>query len=338
MSGKSFQNHNCWHVMNAIRVRSAELGGWISLGCLSSSLTYLCSLLYCSIIRIYHKFYINILSLVQGNGTWGSAVRAETITATTLMLTVLIIFSVSLWPTCGTASLDMVRCSRSTNIYHTGHWASSWLRQSYCPSLDSSASAENWPWVCWLWRFWQWACLWDSSWLSQHSTAFSWRTTTLWSSRSYQKIWHKRWLARPWTSSRGRKCEMLSPNCYWLFYWSCIFCFFVSRNSERPFLLFFSFLQVHTAIFASAAFRGTSQHGIYGDAVHEVDWSVGGSIQVPRFIDCNQVRQFKVLIQAILHEDLTQISEKLRPWQSPWTLQNCGTVSVFVFFRITTAK
>uniref|UniRef100_A0A672IZ98 Sulfatase N-terminal domain-containing protein n=1 Tax=Salarias fasciatus TaxID=181472 RepID=A0A672IZ98_SALFA len=50
---------------------------------------------------------------------------------------------------------------------------------------------------------------------------------------------------------------------------------FIQRNSERPFLLFLSFLQVHTAIFASEAFRGTSSHGIYGDAVHEVDWSVG---------------------------------------------------------------
>ncbi|XP_041834500.1 steryl-sulfatase [Melanotaenia boesemani] len=54
---------------------------------------------------------------------------------------------------------------------------------------------------------------------------------------------------------------------------------FIERNSARPFLLFFSFLQVHTAMFASAAFRGTSHHGIYGDAVHEVDWSVGRILQ-----------------------------------------------------------
>lgn len=170
---------------------------------------------------MYHKFYIFIFSVIQGNGTWDSAVRAEMITATTLTLTVLITFSVSPWPTCGTASLDMVRCSRSINIYRTGCWASSWLLQSYCPSLDSSPSAENWPWVCWPWRFWQWACLEDSCWLSQHSTVFSWRTTALWSSRSRQKIWHKRWLARPWTSLRGRKCEM--SNCHWLFFFKTIF-------------------------------------------------------------------------------------------------------------------
>ncbi|XP_024118890.1 steryl-sulfatase isoform X2 [Oryzias melastigma] len=54
---------------------------------------------------------------------------------------------------------------------------------------------------------------------------------------------------------------------------------FMERNAARPFLLFFSFLQVHTAMFASAAFRGTSRHGVYGDAVHEVDWSVGQIMQ-----------------------------------------------------------
>ncbi|XP_078798509.1 steryl-sulfatase isoform X4 [Oryzias latipes] len=54
---------------------------------------------------------------------------------------------------------------------------------------------------------------------------------------------------------------------------------FMERNSARPFLLFFSFLQVHTAMFASAAFKGSSRHSVYGDAVHEVDWSVGQILQ-----------------------------------------------------------
>uniref|UniRef100_A0A672YWH4 Sulfatase N-terminal domain-containing protein n=1 Tax=Sphaeramia orbicularis TaxID=375764 RepID=A0A672YWH4_9TELE len=53
---------------------------------------------------------------------------------------------------------------------------------------------------------------------------------------------------------------------------------FIYRSSSRPFLLFLSFLQVHTAMFASPPFRGSSPHGVYGDAVHEVDWSVGQSI------------------------------------------------------------
>uniref|UniRef100_A0AAY5EZQ9 Sulfatase N-terminal domain-containing protein n=1 Tax=Electrophorus electricus TaxID=8005 RepID=A0AAY5EZQ9_ELEEL len=50
---------------------------------------------------------------------------------------------------------------------------------------------------------------------------------------------------------------------------------FLERNSDVPFLLFFSFLQVHTGLFASPRFRGKSRHGLYGDVVTEVDWCVG---------------------------------------------------------------
>lgn len=47
------------------------------------------------------------------------------------------------------------------------------------------------------------------------------------------------------------------------------------RNAGVPFLLVMSYLQVHTALFASPDFAGKSQHGMYGDAVEEMDWSVG---------------------------------------------------------------
>uniref|UniRef100_UPI00398F3842 steryl-sulfatase n=1 Tax=Pristiophorus japonicus TaxID=55135 RepID=UPI00398F3842 len=50
---------------------------------------------------------------------------------------------------------------------------------------------------------------------------------------------------------------------------------FLERNSDRPFLLFMSFLPVHTALFASEEFLGKSKHGLYGDSVEELDWSVG---------------------------------------------------------------
>ncbi|XP_063068164.1 steryl-sulfatase [Engraulis encrasicolus] len=61
---------------------------------------------------------------------------------------------------------------------------------------------------------------------------------------------------------------------------------FIQENSEKPFLLFLSFLQVHTALFASPHFRGRSSHGIYGDAVMEVDWSVG---EVLRALESQQL-------------------------------------------------
>ncbi|XP_064502624.1 steryl-sulfatase isoform X3 [Pseudopipra pipra] len=51
---------------------------------------------------------------------------------------------------------------------------------------------------------------------------------------------------------------------------------FIGRNTDAPFLLVLSYLHVHTALYASEDFRGKSKHGLYGDAVEEMDWSVGG--------------------------------------------------------------
>uniref|UniRef100_A0A8I3WNJ6 Steroid sulfatase n=1 Tax=Callithrix jacchus TaxID=9483 RepID=A0A8I3WNJ6_CALJA len=48
------------------------------------------------------------------------------------------------------------------------------------------------------------------------------------------------------------------------------------RNTEAPFLLVLSYLHVHTALFSSKEFASKSKHGVYGDAVEEMDWSVGG--------------------------------------------------------------
>ncbi|XP_019480192.1 PREDICTED: steryl-sulfatase [Hipposideros armiger] len=55
---------------------------------------------------------------------------------------------------------------------------------------------------------------------------------------------------------------------------------FIRRNAETPFLLVMSYIQVHTALFTSKDFAGKSRHGIYGDAVEEMDWSVGQILKV----------------------------------------------------------
>ena len=47
------------------------------------------------------------------------------------------------------------------------------------------------------------------------------------------------------------------------------------RNSDRPFLLFFSLVHVHTPLFKTPAFAGKSRHGRYGDNVEEMDWLIG---------------------------------------------------------------
>ncbi|XP_019384902.1 PREDICTED: steryl-sulfatase [Crocodylus porosus] len=55
---------------------------------------------------------------------------------------------------------------------------------------------------------------------------------------------------------------------------------FIGRNTDTPFLLFMSYLQAHTALYASKYFKGKSKHGLYGDAVEEMDWSVGQILDV----------------------------------------------------------
>lgn len=57
---------------------------------------------------------------------------------------------------------------------------------------------------------------------------------------------------------------------------------FVKLKHASPFLLFMSYIKVHTPLFTSKAFRGHSGHSLYGDNVEEVDWSVG---QIVRTID-----------------------------------------------------
>lgn len=90
---------------------------------------------------------------------------------------------------------------------------------------------------------------------------------------------------------------------------------FIERNSERPFLLFFSLVQVHTAMFASAAFRGTSGHGVYGDAVHEVDWSVG---QLMRTLERHKLEENTLVYltsdQGAHLEEISATGEVNRGW------------------------
>jgi uncharacterized sulfatase len=50
---------------------------------------------------------------------------------------------------------------------------------------------------------------------------------------------------------------------------------FVEEHSREPFFLFLSHTMVHEPLHASQAFRGKSGAGLYGDAVEEIDWSVG---------------------------------------------------------------
>lgn len=50
---------------------------------------------------------------------------------------------------------------------------------------------------------------------------------------------------------------------------------FIQASKDRPFFLYLAYSYPHIPIHASKNFRGKSKQGIYGDAVMEIDWSVG---------------------------------------------------------------
>jgi len=45
--------------------------------------------------------------------------------------------------------------------------------------------------------------------------------------------------------------------------------------ANAPYLLVVSFVHIHTVLRVSKDWEGSSRHGILGDAIHEMDWSVG---------------------------------------------------------------
>lgn len=50
---------------------------------------------------------------------------------------------------------------------------------------------------------------------------------------------------------------------------------FIRSNKDQPFFLYLAHAMPHYPEHASAAFQGKSEAGLYGDAVEELDWSVG---------------------------------------------------------------
>ncbi len=50
---------------------------------------------------------------------------------------------------------------------------------------------------------------------------------------------------------------------------------FIEQHKKTPFFLYFAETFPHVPLFASPEFKGKSLRGLYGDAVEEVDWSVG---------------------------------------------------------------
>ncbi|MBN2138168.1 MAG: sulfatase [Sedimentisphaerales bacterium] len=57
---------------------------------------------------------------------------------------------------------------------------------------------------------------------------------------------------------------------------------FIEKNKKKPFFLYFAHTFPHVPLFASKDFKGKSIRGIYGDAVEELDWSVGQILETLR--------------------------------------------------------
>jgi arylsulfatase A-like enzyme len=50
---------------------------------------------------------------------------------------------------------------------------------------------------------------------------------------------------------------------------------FIDQHRNHPFYLYLAYNMPHVPIYASGEFIGSSQRGLYGDVIQEIDWSVG---------------------------------------------------------------
>jgi len=57
---------------------------------------------------------------------------------------------------------------------------------------------------------------------------------------------------------------------------------FIERSKDQPFFLYLPHTMPHIPLYTSDRFRGTSEGGLYGDVVEEMDWSTGAIIDALR--------------------------------------------------------
>ncbi len=76
---------------------------------------------------------------------------------------------------------------------------------------------------------------------------------------------------------------------------------FIDRNSERPFFLYLAHTMPHVPLYASERFKGTSERGLYGDVIQELDWSVGEVLK-------------KLESEGLLENTLVIFSSDNGPW------------------------
>ncbi|MCF8225498.1 MAG: sulfatase [Bacteroidales bacterium] len=76
---------------------------------------------------------------------------------------------------------------------------------------------------------------------------------------------------------------------------------FIDRHAGNPFFLYLAHSMPHVPIYASEDFLGTSDRGLYGDVIQELDWSVGQVLD-------------KLEDEGILENTLVVFSSDNGPW------------------------
>lgn len=67
---------------------------------------------------------------------------------------------------------------------------------------------------------------------------------------------------------------------------------FIERNASKPFFLYLPHVMPHVPIFASEKFRGSSQAGLYGDVIQELDWSIGELVKALKKLELDEQTLF----------------------------------------------
>jgi arylsulfatase A-like enzyme len=57
---------------------------------------------------------------------------------------------------------------------------------------------------------------------------------------------------------------------------------FIEKHADEPFFIYLPYTFPHVPLYVSDDFAGTSERGLYGDVVQEIDWSVGEIIKTLR--------------------------------------------------------
>lgn len=63
---------------------------------------------------------------------------------------------------------------------------------------------------------------------------------------------------------------------------------FIRAHEDGPFFIYLAHTMPHTPLGASEAFRGKSARGLYGDAIEELDWSVGRILAELKLLDLDK--------------------------------------------------